>query len=242
MTAGDRIAYKFGSGNVQFGAVVDCNKSGAKLKTSSASNWTILFDQGDVHTFDCDQVVEGLALYEKIRARELSDPLRSEKLRKLKTAFLTQKESVEIKLPDRAKERFLTVGFARWEKRYLPVLFLGPYDVSPGSVRKEWLRAFEKRSSHTVPQIVYWLGSDPKNGFSILHEKDCLSLKKARLVELVKYKQGNTAMARRYNKALDELFTTLKKPLDSSRIPFVKTKERHELVCGPKADRLLAEI
>jgi hypothetical protein len=37
----------------------------------------------------------------------------------------------------------------------LPVLFLGPYDVSPGFVRDEWLAAFETVSYFVCICCIY---------------------------------------------------------------------------------------
>eukprot|EP00537_Pseudo-nitzschia_pungens_P000702 CAMPEP_0172372890 /NCGR_PEP_ID=MMETSP1060-20121228/49553_1 /TAXON_ID=37318 /ORGANISM="Pseudo-nitzschia pungens, Strain cf. cingulata" /LENGTH=1134 /DNA_ID=CAMNT_0013099037 /DNA_START=79 /DNA_END=3483 /DNA_ORIENTATION=- len=242
VTTGDRIAYRFSEDNVHFGTVTDCNVLGMKLRPSNASSWTISFDKRGIQTFNSNQMKKGLALYETIRAREQNDPKRDEKLQKLESAFLKQKEKVESILPDDVKKRFLELGFARWEKRYLPVLFLGPYDISPGSVRDQWLSEFKKSGGQSVPQIVYWLGSDPSSGFSLLPNKDCISLVKARRNGLVKYKPGNKSGSKTFNNALEELFAALKKPRGEARIPFEKINETHERVCGPKADRLLAEI
>eukprot|EP00537_Pseudo-nitzschia_pungens_P012054 CAMPEP_0172391222 /NCGR_PEP_ID=MMETSP1061-20121228/7669_1 /TAXON_ID=37318 /ORGANISM="Pseudo-nitzschia pungens, Strain cf. pungens" /LENGTH=887 /DNA_ID=CAMNT_0013121777 /DNA_START=27 /DNA_END=2690 /DNA_ORIENTATION=+ len=242
VTTGDRIAYRFSEDNVHFGTVTDCNVLGMKLRPSNASSWTISFDERGIQTFNSNQMKKGLALYETIRAREQNDPKRDEKLQKLESTFLKQKEKVESILPDDVKKRFLKLGFARWEKRYLPVLFLGPYDISPGSVRDQWLNELKKNGGQSVPQIVYWLGSDPSSGFSLLPNKNCISLVKARRKGLVKYKPGNNSGSKTFNNALEELFAALKKPRGEARIPFEKINETHERVCGPKADRLLAEI
>ena len=244
-TTGDRIAHRSGDGTVCFGIILECNNT-QETSTKSADTTpsrTVLFDNGDVHKFDCKRMTEGLALYEETRAQDPNDPQRKEKLRKLEKDFMTQKESVELKIPGCAKKRFLTVGFALWEKQYLPVLFLGPYDVSPGLVRDQWFQAFEKCTTNkNFPQIVYWLGSDFENGFSFSTEDQCLSLMGGAKKGLLKQKSGNSPVSKTFNKALEKLFETHRKPLGPSRIPFKKLKESHECVCVPKIVCLVTDI
>lgn len=204
---------------------------------------TTLLDNGDVQKFDCKRTTEGLALFEELQEQDMNDPQQKEKLRKLESDFMTQKESVETKIPECAKKRFLTVGFATWESQYLPVLFLGPYDVSPGVVRDQWFHAFEKCTTNkNFPQIVYWFGSDFENGFSISTGNHCLSLMDGAKKGLLKQKSGNGPVSKTFNKALEKLFETQRKPLGPSRIPFKKLKEEHERICVPKIDCLVTEI
>ena len=42
------------------------------------------------------------------------------------------------------QDDFRRVGFARWQREWLPAIQLGPYDVPPGPVRDGWMRLFGK--------------------------------------------------------------------------------------------------
>ena len=97
----------------------------------------------------------------------------------------------------------------------------------------------KKCDKTNIPQIVYWFGTDLDDGFSILQGKECLSFEEGKKRGLLKQKVGSGS--RKFNQALDGLNESLKKPL-CSRLPFVKLKEDYEHICGPQADRLLAEI
>ncbi|VEU35907.1 unnamed protein product [Pseudo-nitzschia multistriata] len=252
LCVGDRIAYMFGNG-VHFGAIKACKASDKPEKKRA---WTVLFDDGDVEEFDYKKMKKSMAVCNEIRATEqtftnesnkdlnqnshcrdshgeekntVNDSKREEKLKKLKKDFMAQKEKIERQLPERVKKRFFKVGFAQWEQRYLPVLFLGPYDISPGAIRKQWLRTFNNRAiEDDIPQIVFWFGSDVDDGFSILPEAYCLSFKAAKTKGLVAMKGGNGSLARDYNKSLANLFAALKKPIGPGRLPFKKLKEKHE--------------
>jgi len=73
---------------------------------------------------------------------------------------------------------FRELGFAKWNrnKKWLPIIELGPYHVPPGPIRKEWMKRFEK--TNQAPRLVYWYGStwnDLSNSFSFLNAKAIIS-------------------------------------------------------------------
>jgi hypothetical protein len=140
LSIGDRIAFDFGSG-IYFGGIEKCSTD--EIDKSKWS-WNVLFDDGDFYNFDHDDMLEGFSLYQNLKKKEMDDPLREEKIDKVKTDFMAQKNHVLSRIPPKVKKQFLQVGFALWQKSYLPVLFLGPYDVDPGLVRDKWLSAFDK--------------------------------------------------------------------------------------------------
>jgi hypothetical protein len=65
---------------------------------------------------------------------------------KMKAKFEEERANVLAKIPENVKKEFRQVGFAKWGKDFLPVMFLGPYDVAPGSVRDQWFEMLEKVS------------------------------------------------------------------------------------------------
>ena len=140
LSIGDRIAFDFGSG-IYFGGIEKCSTDAID---KSKWSWNVLFDDGDFYNFDHDDMLEGFSLYQNLKKKEMDDPLREEKIDKVKTDFMAQKNHVLSRIPPKVKKQFLQVGFALWQKSYLPVLFLGPYDVDPGLVRDKWLSAFDK--------------------------------------------------------------------------------------------------
>jgi len=251
MGPGDRIAYHFGTTDVYFGSI---EVTSASLQAPRKDwTWDVAFDDGDRYIFDSFEMARGVALFEKIKQREQKDPSCQETIRKWKEDHLAEKQRVEASLPLRAKNRFLEVGFAKWGKSYLPVVFLGPYDVSPGFVREQWLEAFDKvggerNSRHhkttphgKIPQIVYWFGVTPDRGFSILEEGSCLSLERAKEQGLLEKLPSKSKAAEKHNRLLEMLQEAVRKP-PASRLPLGKVREVYEQVSGPKADRLLAEF
>jgi len=236
LVVGDRIAFDFGSG-IYFGSIDECDTF---KKVKSAWNWNVTFDDGDRYKFDYKDMLEGVTLYEKIKIDEMNDPNREKKVKKIKDNFFTQQKIVLSKIPEIVEKQFLQVGFALWQKIYLPVMYLGPYDVSPGPVRDEWLAAFEKCEKSKVPQLVYWFGNNSNGAFSVLELTSCLSFEEGKRRGLLEQKRGATDK-NRFDKALVQLKEVLKKPLHK-RVPFVKLKEEHEHLCGPQADRLLVEL
>jgi len=240
MARGDRIAFDFGTAGVYFGSIEESHASCSTKRKDWW--WDIAFDDGDRYKFDAFEMARGVALYAKIRESERNDPKCEEKVRQWKKEHLAEKKMVDSRLSKEAKNRFLEVGFARWGKTYLPVLFLGPYHVCPGSVREQWLGAFSKAGGKgKIPQIVYWFGVAPDKGFSILEESDCLSLAEGKKQGLLQMKDTKSKAAEKHNHALHKLKECLRKPKES-RPPLGKVREVHERVWGPNSDRLLAEF
>eukprot|EP00535_Pseudo-nitzschia_heimii_P006426 CAMPEP_0197189388 /NCGR_PEP_ID=MMETSP1423-20130617/19676_1 /TAXON_ID=476441 /ORGANISM="Pseudo-nitzschia heimii, Strain UNC1101" /LENGTH=852 /DNA_ID=CAMNT_0042641489 /DNA_START=112 /DNA_END=2670 /DNA_ORIENTATION=+ len=236
---GDRIAYDFGAAGVYFGSVEESH--GCDSKSREDWSWDIEFDDGECYNFDASEMAESIALYDTIREREREDPSTKEKIREWREEHLAEKRRVMTRIPQRAKDRFLEVGFAQWNRTYLPVLFLGPYDVSAGPIREQWLEAFSRASKRKVPQIVYWFGSEPGKGFSILEESDCLSLRCARGRNLLDPKISRSKAAFEHNRALGLLRQAEARPKNRSRLG-LDVREIHERLSGPGADRLLAEF
>jgi hypothetical protein len=241
MARGDRIAFDFGTEvGVYFGSIEQSDASCSKKRKDWW--WDIAFDDGDRYKFDAFEMARGVALYAKIRESERNDPKFEEKVRQLEKEHLAEKKMVESRLSKEAKNRFLEVGFARWGKTYLPVLFLGPYHVGPGSVREQWLDDFSKVGGKgKTPQIVYWFGVAPDKGFSVLEESDCLSLAEGKKQGLLRMKDTKSKTAEKRNHALHKLKECHCKPKES-RHPLGKVREVHERVWGPNPDRLLAEF
>ena len=70
-----------------------------------------------------------------------ADSIRAAWKKGAKVAFEIEKQSVLDALPDTYRARFRQIGFAE-ERR--PVQILGPYDVPPGPLRKQWMAEFKK--------------------------------------------------------------------------------------------------
>jgi len=237
LTVGDRIAFNFGSG-IYYGCIEECDTNN---KVDAEWNWNVSFDDGDRYVFDCEEMSTAITLYEELKMNEMNDPDRGKKVKKIKDDFIIQKNYVLSTIPKEVKNHFLQVGFALWQKMYLPALFLGPYDVSPGLVRDEWLAAFEKCDNSNVPQIVYWFGSSNlADAFSIRAKRSCISLEEGKRKGLLK-KARSASDSNRFNKAWRHLKVAMKKPLNN-RSPFEKLKEEYEYVGGDQPDRLLVEL
>ncbi len=140
LKVGDRMALEFDQ-EVYFGKIEKCHTRG---KDKSKWRWTVAFDDETVYELEPVDMVDGYLLYEKIKKQELSDPRYHEKLKKFKDGYITERNRILSKIPDDIRAQFLQVGFADWLGRYQPVLFCGPYDVSPGQVRDNWMKAFKK--------------------------------------------------------------------------------------------------
>lgn len=78
------------------------------------------------------------------KATSLTDKGRDSKYEERKASFEKEKKKVLDSTPDYVKKQFKQLGFAKWSKEYLPVMFLGPYDVAPGAVRDCWFQMKEK--------------------------------------------------------------------------------------------------
>jgi len=90
--------------------------------------------------------------------------------------FRLEKETMLNQVDKSVKDDFRKVGFAKWQRQWLPVIQLGPYDISPGPVRKYWMDFFHKRNE--APRLVYWYGSpkdDLSKSFSFLSKNTIVS-------------------------------------------------------------------
>ena len=63
-----------------------------------------------------------------------------------KDGFQSYRNHLLERIPTEVKSRFREGGFGRWEKVWLPVLELGPFDVAPGPIRDMWLDMLVKVS------------------------------------------------------------------------------------------------
>lgn len=55
-----------------------------------------------------------------------------------------EKETIMSMIPNEYKEKFGTIGFGKWGKKWHPVLIRSPYDVRPGNVQRDWFVMYEK--------------------------------------------------------------------------------------------------
>jgi len=244
MDLGDRIAYDFGNAGVYFGSVDEAHASYENPRKDW--KWEIIFDDGELYELDSFEMIRSVTLYEKIKEKEQNDPKCDKKIREWTKDFLLKKERLEKKLPISTKKRFREVGFAKWGKMFLPVLFLGPFDVHPGSIRRQWMEAFEKHKkekepSGKLPQIVYWFGESFDRAFSIIDEANCLSLKEGKKQGLLRMKEAKSKAAAKHNHAI-KLLQEANAIDPELRLPSGKVREIHERLTGPKADRLVAEV
>ena len=60
--------------------------------------------------------------------------------------FQKEKQRIMSLIPMEIINDFKEIGFTKWDGRYLCILQLGPYDVSPGEVRDQWMQMFEEAS------------------------------------------------------------------------------------------------
>lgn len=67
---------------------------------------------------------------------------------------------LQTTVPQEVKSRFRQIAFAEWTGQWLPAIELGPYDVTPGPMRKQWAAMAEKHASRGSPikRMVYWYG------------------------------------------------------------------------------------
>jgi hypothetical protein len=63
-----------------------------------------------------------------------------------KIEFDENKKNILDSIPKAYKENFGQIGFGKWAKKWLPVLIRSPYDVGPGTVRRQWFAMYEKVS------------------------------------------------------------------------------------------------
>jgi hypothetical protein len=72
-----------------------------------------------------------------------ADKLRRHQL-DAKIKFDENKQNILDSFPNAYKEKFGQIGFGRWGKKWVPVLIRSPYDVRPGTTRRQWLAMYEK--------------------------------------------------------------------------------------------------
>lgn len=105
----------------------------------------------------------------KVSAKKSNDKLVTKNLKHDTSA--SEKESILNQIDQSVKDDFRNVGFAKWRRRWLPIVQLGPYDIGQGPVRDDWMKLFRKTNKHskhqtnTIPRLVYWYGS-PRNDLS----------------------------------------------------------------------------
>jgi len=90
----------------------------------------------------------------------------------------SEKEAVLNKVDEEIKKDFRQVGFARWSTRWFPIIQLGPYDVSPGIVRDDWMTIFKRTEKKEMPRLIYWYGTPKDNvsmGFSFLNSSELIN-------------------------------------------------------------------
>eukprot|EP00566_Odontella_aurita_P004962 CAMPEP_0113542804 /NCGR_PEP_ID=MMETSP0015_2-20120614/9813_1 /TAXON_ID=2838 /ORGANISM="Odontella" /LENGTH=616 /DNA_ID=CAMNT_0000442907 /DNA_START=100 /DNA_END=1950 /DNA_ORIENTATION=- /assembly_acc=CAM_ASM_000160 len=80
-------------------------------------------------------------------------------------SFPHEKEATLERIDKSVRSDFRRVGFAKWQKDWLPVIQLGPYDVPPGLVRDSWMKLYQKNMKTKKPKrmqkrLVYWYGCD----------------------------------------------------------------------------------
>jgi len=169
---GHRVAKKFDNDTVYFGKIV------TTYNRKIECLWHVQYDDGDSEDLSEEDIKEALRMYDVFRQRELEDVLWFSKVVVLRHQFIVEKEKILSELPMNIKSNFLELGFARWARKYLPVMYLGPYDVSPGAVREEWMGNYKKHKNciDKMPRLVYWYGARVDICFSFVEPKDCYSL------------------------------------------------------------------
>ena len=58
--------------------------------------------------------------------------------------FSLEKKTMLRQVDKTVRNDFRKVGFAKWQRSWLPIIQIGPYDISPGPVRNSWMKIFEK--------------------------------------------------------------------------------------------------
>jgi len=239
---GQRIAKEFNDGLVYFGKIVDA------FEHESESFWHVSYDDGDSEDLDNESIKDALALYAKFQEQEFTDVLWFSKVVVLRHQFMVEKENFLSQLPMKIKENFLELGFARWARNYLPVMYLGPYDVSPGAIREEWMENYKKHKEFLdkMPRLVFWYGANIHKCFSFVDPKDCYSLSTGiergfckipmdGNKEVISKPKRTTPMSKTWEAFMKDL------PLPPKmRIGCPKLKENHELV--EERLKLLSEV
>jgi len=156
LNIGSRVAYEFADG-IYFGSIVSSISKGKRKSPTmlEGGRWEVEFDDGDCWELDYNDVGQANALFQKVKEEEMKDQLRYEKTDRIIDAYFKRKYTVLNALPHEVKDQFLQVGFAKWNNVFLPVLFLGPYDLSPGPVRDKWMKVFDKAAEDQQKNAKY---------------------------------------------------------------------------------------
>jgi hypothetical protein len=80
-----------------------------------------------------------------------------------KKEFEAKRDAFLSTLPDLLKRMFGQMGFVKYQKEFLPVLILSPYNVPPSQTRDNWLTGYENvrciglNDAATLPTILQYL-------------------------------------------------------------------------------------
>lgn len=247
---GRRVAMSFGDGKeLKFGEVEKCNVSRAVL---SEWDFRIGLDDGQTFEVDCDEMRKALATYDRLHREEMADPATPATKAAIATAFQIKMQLVLGMLSAQYKSQFLEPGFARWEDEFLPVLFVGPYDISEGPLRDIFLRKIKNASKGLLPlpRLVYWYGVDElEQAFSFVPQEDCSTYEEGAskgLLELPKDLQIKLDRGRAFTntekKRIEgrDLMEEDKEKDKEDRRRFEKFKEDHQYILD--GERLIVEI
>mmetsp|Transcript_23674 Transcript_23674/g.55871 ORF Transcript_23674/g.55871 Transcript_23674/m.55871 type:complete len:987 (-) Transcript_23674:1196-4156(-) len=168
-----------------------------------------------------------------------------------------EKEEIFRRVPRNIQGMWGQVGFAKWNKSYLPVLNLSPYDVPPGPVRQMWMEMFEKMRENGRPlekmsYLVYWYGEEsPQSYYSITANsnfvkyddapakmKDFAKTAEKKKLDGAKKLSSDDQQRLRGMKQLQE---DLKKPFDERKRGDLSFKEGYELLTFSDVDELVDE-
>lgn len=99
-------------------------------KSKKSKKDKISEDSSDVDVTDGDGESKNTSLVEQGK---------DAKYQHRKAIFEQEKKQLLKQIPKEVKAMFRSVGFCKWNKSYLPVMILGPYDVAPGNLRDLWM-------------------------------------------------------------------------------------------------------
>ena len=240
----------FGDGKeLKFGEVEKCHVSAGSM---SEWDFRIGLDDGQTFEVDCDEMRKALATYDRLCREEMVHPATPATKAAIVAAFQTKKQLVLGMISEKYKSHFLQLGFARWEDEFLPVLFVGPYDISEGPLRDTFLRKIKNASRGLLPlpRLVYWYGVDElEEAFSFVPQEDCLTYEEGAskgLLELPKDLQTKLDRGRAFTntekKRIEgrDLMEEDKEKNKEDRRRFEKFKEDHEYILD--GERLIVEI
>jgi len=245
---GDRTALKFDD-EIYFGCFEELC-----IRAKNNKKWSCIaaFDDESRYELDYDGMVEAVLLYEEIKKKELENPSRELQLKKFQDTYVREKNKILSKIPREVQAQFLQLGFADWLGIYQPVLFCGPFDVSPGQVRDNWMDAFRQCKKNEIPRIIFWFSAEKmEDSFSVLTSEDWISYEEgvekglatisAKIKRKIESKKDISPSEKLTVKAYEGMEEALYKEPEF-RLPFKKLKEDYEYVLGLGGDRLLIEV